>query len=237
MPKLRPATPDKQKTLENKIKWEEVVAGKGDGPGEKDGVALRFAIWKQGGELLDCSERQRGFRLSGTTSTLPLPFLGDLAKLCKLGSVLRAEVPQSLFPNAGCDTVWELELTAINKLPEFRKLDPQKTVKTQSGLEYEVLAQGEGESPKATDTCVVHYSGWLTDGTMFDSSHARGEPATFPLNRVIRGWTEGVQLMKPGGRFLFSIPGDLAYGTRGSPPKIPANATLVFLVELVEVKK
>jgi FK506-binding protein 4/5 len=237
MPKLRPAKPEAQKALDNGIKWEEVTAGKGDVVGDKDGLALRFAIWKTGGELLDCSERQKDFKLSGTTSTLPLPFLGELAKLMKLGSVLRAEVPQTLFPNGGSDTVWELELTAINKLPVFRLLDPAKTVKTQSGLEYEVLAQGEGESPKAADTVVAHYTGWLTDGTMFDSSHARGEPTPFPLNRVIKGWTEGVQLMKPGASFLFSIPGDLGYGTRGSPPKIPANATLVFLIELKEIKK
>jgi len=82
----------------------------------------------------------------------------------------------------------------------------------------------------------VHYTGWLQDGTMFDSSHARGEPAEFPLNRVIKGWTEGVQLMSEGSVFQFTIPGELAYGSRGSPPKIPANATLVFLIELIEVK-
>ncbi len=237
MPKMPPAKAEAQKKLDNGIKWEELKAGTGDAVGDKDGLALRFAIWKTSGELLDCSERQNNYRISGTTSSLPMPFLGELAKLMKLGSVLRADVPQALFPNAGSDTVWELELTAINKLPVFRLLDAAKTVKTQSGLEYEVLAQGEGESPKATDTVVAHYTGWLTDGTMFDSSHARGVPTPFPLNRVIRGWTEGVQLMKPGSSFLFSIPGDLAYGTRGSPPKIPANATLVFLIELKEITK
>ncbi|MFY9343962.1 MAG: FKBP-type peptidyl-prolyl cis-trans isomerase [Planctomycetota bacterium] len=238
MPALRPATPDAQKTLaDSGIKYEIVQEGKGDAVGDADGIAMRYAFWKTNGELLDCSERQNNSRISGTLTTLPLPFLADLAKLCKVGTILRAELPQKLFPNAQADTVWELELTAINKLPSFRELAKDKTVTTQSGLQYEVIAAGEGASPGAADEVVVHYSGWLTDGTLFDSSHARGQTISFTLNRVIKGWTEGVQLMKPGGKFLFSIPGDLAYGARGSPPKIPANATLVFLVELVEVKK
>lgn len=237
MPKLRPAKADAQKTLDSGIKWETVQEGTGAVVADSDGVALRYAYWKPTGELLDCSERQRNYRISGTPKSLPLPFLGELAQQCKLGTILRAEVPQKAFPNAGSDTVWEIELTAINKMPAFRALDAAKAVTTQSGLQYEVIAQGEGDSPKATDRVLAHYSGWLTDGTLFDSSHARGEPSEFPLNRVIKGWTEGVQLMKPGGKFLFSIPGDLAYGSRGSPPKIPANATLVFLIELVEVKK
>lgn len=236
MPTMRPAKPAAQKTMDSGVKWEEVAAGAGANVGAADGIAMRYAIWKPTGELVDCTERQN-HKISGTLATMPFPFLKDLAELCRVGTILRAEVPQKLFPNTGGDTVWELEITAINKLPVFRALDPAKTVTTQSGLQYEVIAAGEGDSPKATDVVSAHYTGWLTDGTMFDSSHARGEPTEFPLNRVIKGWTEGLQLMKPGGKVLFSIPGDLAYGTRGSPPKIPANATLVFFVELVAVKK
>lgn len=236
MPKLRPAKPDAQQVLGSGVKWETVAAGAGELAAADDGLAFRYAIWKTSGDLVDCSERQRDHRISGTMASLPFPFLKELAAKCRLGTIVRAEVPQAVFPNVGEDTVWELELTGIHKLPAFRKLDPAKTTRTQSGLEYEVLALGEGQSPRATDTVVAHYSGWLTDGTLFDSSFSRGQPSEFPLNRVIPGWTEGLQLMKPGGRFLFQIPGKLAYGERGSPPKIPANATLVFLVELVAVK-
>ena len=105
-----------------------------------------------------------------------------------------------------------------------------------SGLQYQVLKEGNGKSPKATDKVVCHYEGMLIDGTMFDSSIQRGEPATFPLNGVIAGWTEGLQLMKEGGKYRFFIPYQLGYGERGAGASIPPFATLVFDVELIEVK-
>ncbi len=107
---------------------------------------------------------------------------------------------------------------------------------TDSGLQYEVITEGTGASPAATDTVEVHYEGTLTDGTKFDSSYDRGTTIEFPLNGVIPGWTEGVQLMKEGGKNRFVIPSDLAYGPRGIPGVIPGGATLVFIVELVKVK-
>jgi len=108
---------------------------------------------------------------------------------------------------------------------------------TASGLKYQVLKQGNGTvSPKATDTVEVHYHGTLTNGTVFDSSVQRGQPATFPLNAVIPGWTEGVQLMKVGDKFKFEIPPNLAYGPNSPTPAIPPNSTLVFEVELLAIK-
>lgn len=105
-----------------------------------------------------------------------------------------------------------------------------------SGLQYQVLKEGNGKKPSATDQVVCHYEGTLIDGTVFDSSYKRKEPATFGLNQVIAGWTEGVQLMQEGAKYRFFIPYDLAYGERGAGAQIPPFAALVFDVELIEVK-
>lgn len=104
-----------------------------------------------------------------------------------------------------------------------------------SGLQYEVVREGTGRKPKATDSVKCHYEGTLVDGTVFDSSRRRGEPAVFPLNGVIRGWTEGLQLMQEGAVYRFFIPYNLAYGENGAGASIPPYAALVFEVELIEV--
>lgn len=108
---------------------------------------------------------------------------------------------------------------------------------TASGLQYVVEKEGTGAQPTAQDEVTVHYTGKLLDGTVFDSSVNRGEPATFPLNRVIPGWTEGVQLMKEGAKYTFFIPSDLAYGPQGIQGAIPPHSTLIFDVELIKVVK
>jgi len=105
-----------------------------------------------------------------------------------------------------------------------------------SGLQYQVLKEGDGKKPSATDQVVCHYEGTLIDGTVFDSSYQRNQPATFGLNQVIAGWTEGVQLMQEGAKYRFFIPYNLAYGERGAGAQIPPFAALVFDVELIEVK-
>ncbi len=106
---------------------------------------------------------------------------------------------------------------------------------TASGLKYAIVKKGQGISPKETDEVNVHYTGMLTDGTVFDSSIQRGAPATFPLNRVIPGWTEGLQLMQTGSTAVFYIPSNLAYGPNGVPGSIPPDAPLIFEVQLLEV--
>ena len=107
---------------------------------------------------------------------------------------------------------------------------------TASGLQYKVLKEGAGASPKETDTVVTHYRGTLIDGTEFDSSYKRNEPATFPVNGVIRGWSEALQLMKKGGKYQLFVPSSLAYGPRGAGQEIGPNATLTFEVELLDIK-
>lgn len=120
-------------------------------------------------------------------------------------------------------------------LEENKKREGVK--ETASGLQYIVEKEGTGAQPAATDEVTVHYTGRLLDGKVFDSSVSRGEPATFPLNRVIPGWTEGVQLMKEGAKYTFFIPSDLAYGAQGVPNAIPPHSTLIFDVELIKVVK
>ena len=114
---------------------------------------------------------------------------------------------------------------------------PKTFTKTASGLQYRVLRKGKGANPKASDTVKVNYHGWLDNGTTFDSSYERKEPISFPLNGVIKGWTEGMQLVGAGGMIELVIPSDLGYGDRGTPGgPIPPKATLHFLVELIDVR-
>ena len=105
--------------------------------------------------------------------------------------------------------------------------------KTESGLEYRSLQEGQGEKPEASSTVTVHYTGCFEDGEKFDSSYDRGEPMTFPLSGVIPGWTEGLQLMNPGSNYQFKVPYELGYGEAGYPGVIPPKATLYFEIELI----
>jgi FKBP-type peptidyl-prolyl cis-trans isomerase FklB len=119
-------------------------------------------------------------------------------------------------------------------LEENKKKEGVKT--TASGLQYKALKDGNGAQPKASDTVTVNYRGTLINGTEFDSSYKRGQPATFPVNGVIKGWTEALQLMKVGSKYQLFIPSDLAYGERSVSPDLAANSTLIFEVELLDAK-
>jgi FKBP-type peptidyl-prolyl cis-trans isomerase FkpA len=141
----------------------------------------------------------------------------------------------TMFSMANATTPEENKAAGTAFLAENAK--KPNIVTTASGLQYEVLTPGTGTaSPKATDNVTVHYQGTTIDGKEFDSSYSRGEPATFPLNRVIAGWTEGVQLMKEGAKYRFFIPSELAYGEQGAGRAIGPNSTLIFDVELIKIQ-
>jgi FKBP-type peptidyl-prolyl cis-trans isomerase FklB len=128
---------------------------------------------------------------------------------------------------------------AVAKGKEFLEKNGKRegVTTTASGLQYEVMKMGSGDKPKETDEVTVHYHGTLTDGKVFDSSVERGEPATFPLNGVIKGWTEALQLMPIGSKFKIFLPSDLAYGAQGAGEMIGPNETLIFEVELLKINK
>ncbi len=156
-------------------------------------------------------------------------------------SRMKPEEMQAAMMKMQTDAVAKQEAAGKENLAKGQKfLDENKAkanVKTTaSGLQYEVMTEGKGKSPKATDVVQVHYKGTLIDGTEFDSSYTRGEPAEFPLNGVIKGWTEGLQLMKEGGKNKLTVPSELAYGPQGRPG-IPPNSVLVFEVELLKITK
>lgn len=137
-------------------------------------------------------------------------------------------------------TQLEQEISAAEKEKGKQFLEEnakrQNVHTTPSGLQYEVIESTLGRKPKATDTVRVHYEGTLIDNTLFDSSYKRGEPISFPLNQVIKGWTEGLQLMSIGSKYKFYIPYNLAYGERGAGQQIPPYATLIFTVELLNIE-
>ncbi|NNE69594.1 MAG: FKBP-type peptidyl-prolyl cis-trans isomerase [Rhodothermales bacterium] len=146
---------------------------------------------------------------------------------CEEKSTTEAEMPEE-----APTTLLEANMAASTAfLAEVETRDG--IMATPSGLMYEVITEGEGEKPNAVSSVTVHYEGTLPDGTVFDSSYARGETISFPLNRVIPGWTEGLQLMSPGAKYKFYIPSNLAYGQRGTPGgPIGPNQALIFTVEL-----
>ena len=247
MPEFRAAKPDAQKTTASGLKYEVLKEGEGTPPAEGDAFEMRFALWSTAGKLLDCTENS-GKTIKGRTADMAFGILKEAPSLLKPGSRYRFEAPAALAfgertpgpdlpPNSV--TVWELEMVRVITplpLPAFSAPEgAPKSYKTASGLEVQVLREGTGRAPKMADEVTVQYAGWLANGTLFDASYTRGEPAQFQLARVIPGWSEGIQTMKEGGMSRFTIPGAIAYGPEGRPPRIPPNATLVFVVELIRI--
>jgi FKBP-type peptidyl-prolyl cis-trans isomerase len=218
-----------------------------DHPTSDDSVKVNYTGWTTDGRMFDSSVA-RGqpatFKVSqvikGWTEGLQLMVTGEKRRLWIPKAMAYGDHPRMGAP-AG-DLVFDVELVEITPapkpppVPEDVKAAPPTAKKTASGLAYRVLKKGSGpQSPKATDSVMVNYSGWTPDGKMFDSSVTRGQPASFRVDGVIKGWTEGLQLMKVGDTVRFWIPGALAYGDKPARPGTPAGP-LVFDVELISVK-
>lgn len=160
-------------------------------------------------------------------------YYGAVAAVVIVGVLMLALVFLNVTPTSAPSTAPTGNTSGVAATPAAAASDAEYTT-TASGLQYRVITQGNGARPTAADTVTVHYRGTLADGTQFDSSYDRGQPATFPLNGVIAGWTEGLQLMPVGSTFEFIIPAELAYGAAGRPG-IPPNAVLTFVVELLGI--
>jgi peptidylprolyl isomerase len=246
-------------TTESGLQYMIVEEGEEGGvtPVSTDVVVFEYSASKSDGVEFD-SSRARGAAPKVPVGALnnELPGLTEGLQLMSEGDQYRFFLPPNLAlgetgsfdgliePNEAL--IYEVTLVRVESparnleasnafLAENAKKDGINT--TESGLQYQILEEGaaDGASPSATDTVKVHYAGTLINGTEFDSSYARGEPIEFPLNGVIKGWTEGVQLMSVGDKYRFFIPSELAYGERGSGP-IGPNEALIFEVELIEVK-
>jgi FKBP-type peptidyl-prolyl cis-trans isomerase len=217
-----------------------------DHPAGDDVVRAHYTGWKKDGSMFDSSVA-RGEPLTfglkevikGWTEGLALMVAGEKRRLWIPAALAYGDPANRPGAPAG-DLVFDVELLEIVKAPKAPadvKAAPADAKKTASGLAYKVLKAGPagGKSPAPTDKVTVHYSGWTTDGKMFDSSVMRGEPATFPVRGVIPGWTEGLQLMKVGDKVRFWIPAALAYGDTPKRPGTPAGP-LVFDVELLAVR-
>ncbi|HET9953060.1 MAG TPA: FKBP-type peptidyl-prolyl cis-trans isomerase [Polyangiaceae bacterium] len=215
-----------------------------DRPADADQVKVHYTGWTTNGKMFDSSVQRGEPATFGVNQVIP--GWTEALKLMSVGEKRRLWIPAKLAygvsPPPGApagDLTFDvelLEIVAAPKAPEDVKAAPATAKKTASGLAYRVLKKGTGKRhPTAADTVTVHYSGWTTDGKMFDSSVQRGAPATFSLGQVIKGWTEGVQLMVEGEKTRFWIPGAMAYGDTPRRPGAPAGM-LVFDIELLQIR-
>ncbi|MEZ6019851.1 MAG: FKBP-type peptidyl-prolyl cis-trans isomerase [Planctomycetota bacterium] len=227
--------------LDGGLKYQVLKAGEGTPAGEAKYVFLEFARYGAD-KKITLASTMTGM-IVGPPSHPKLPFLAPLLKDMQAGTHCLVQVPKALdlqMPGAGDaeSSLWQVVVKgALNcEKPSFAMPAEEELTTTASGLKYKVEREGFGKQPTDFNRCTVFYTGWLTDGTQFDSAYDRGQPATFGVTQVIKGWTEGLKLMSEGSKYTFVIPGDLAYGKGGSGAKIPPDATLVFTVELLQVQ-
>jgi peptidylprolyl isomerase len=230
------------------LAWKILSKGRGTThPGPHDKVRINFTGWSPEGDVIASSipDGEAWTMLvtdafAGLGEALPLMVKGEKRRLWIPAALATSGRPKRRGPAGPC--VFDVDLVDFTKMPDpiaapdDVDAPPKDAKRTASGLTYKFLKRGKGkEHPKEDSTVEVHYSGWTPDGKLFDSSVQRGEPAKFPLNGVIKGWTEGLQLMVVGDKARFWIPGALAYGDKPTRPGAPAG-TLVFDVELLAIR-
>jgi FKBP-type peptidyl-prolyl cis-trans isomerase len=219
-----------------------------DHPGAEDTVQVHYTGWMTDGKMFDSSvvrgqpaEFPLDHVIKGWTEGVQLMVAGEKRRFWIPANLAYGDTPRR--PGGPHGTlVFDVELLSIKKAPPAPPVPtdvaavPKNAKKTESGLAYRVLEKGKGKvHPTASNVVKVHYTGWTTDGKRFDSSVVRGQPAEFPLSGVIKGWTEGVQLMVEGEKTRFWIPGKMAYGDEPNPSR--PYGMLVFDIELIEIKK
>jgi len=256
-PQLRAPDPLPGTPLPEGAEWQTTASGlryavitpgdeSAERPGPKDSVKVYYAGYLENGTKFDALSKPKepiSFGLNqvikGWTEGLQLMSPGATYKLHIPWQLAYGERGRPPAIPSKANLVFDIELVSVtpDPTPRFSLPGPADLKVTGSGLQYAVLTPGreDGRKPVATDRVTVNYAGWLTDGTLFDSSYSRKLPATFGLGTVIKGWTEGLQLMKEGAVYKFVIPPELGYGESGMGGVIPPGATLVFQVELVKI--
>ena len=241
--------PQEFSSTKSGLKYRVRRKGAGQKPAPQDTVSVHYKGWLDNGKEFDSSY--------GRGESIEFPLKGVIAgwtegmQLVGKGGMIELEIPYALgYGERGAPPDipgkatlhFLVELLEVTEGPKpltpgaVDKDAPKEFTETKSGLKYRIRRQGDGAKPKATSTVKVHYKGWLDNGKEFDSSYARGESIEFPLDGVVKGWGEGIQLIGKGGMIELEIPHQLGYGERGHPAGIPGKATLHFIVELLDIK-
>lgn len=235
-------TEDQYTTTPSGLKFHDIKVGDGPSAKKDSFVKVHYTGWLEDGTMFESSVmREQPAEL--LLSKAPIKGLLEGVANMRVGGKRKLVIPpelaygergrQDVPPNS--TVIYEVELLEATSPPAMTETPEDKYVTTPSGLKYYDIKIGEGDSPQETSRVKMHYTGWLEDGTVFDSSVIRGQSAEFTLNRVVPGWTEGITTMKVGGKRKLVIPPDLAYGERGQAPAIPPNSTLIFEVELLDI--
>jgi FKBP-type peptidyl-prolyl cis-trans isomerase len=242
VPDFLPLDETVSESTESGLKMQWLTREQGNKRGPKDTIWLEYEFWDVEGVCHFATSMQPK-PVMLTPRNTPYKFFAEVLALMGEGDDLLLEVPPNLafgdkpmskIP-ANSVTIWRLRLRRVFKRPAFEMPPEDELVTTNSGLQYRILRKGHGRRPKIANRVQVHYSGWLPDGTPFDSSYDTNKPASFSLSGVIAGWTEGVRYINEGGVIQLVIPGNLGFGRAGSPPKIGPNATLVYNIELIQI--